>query len=471
MIPAGKPIWSQGLFMRPQHFQQQERYWEAFIDAHLSGRAGYGWGLRRLELDAAALGIGRFSVAEVSAILPDGTPLDAPGIAELPLPRSFSAEAQGKRVLLALPLRRTDATEVDGGVAAYPDRRWIRRSVSVRDTSSENGEYCDLQIGRLAPALVLEDEPAHSHVTLPIARIARASETGIVLDETFLPPAMDCRAHPGYLHHLDELRSILHRRAEALARQVDPNTATGLSDTLDFLLLQALNRHEAGLAHLLQLEHIAPERAYAATAELAGELATFLPERRPAAQPAYDHADPGPGWQTLMQGVTTALGRIQDRHGVELALQRQLNGSYVATIADRNLLEHARFIVIVRPRDLPESEAFDPHGAGARDAGRIEHRLKVGSVESLREIVSLQLPGLPCEVVSVVPRGLPYHPGGTYLEILRDSPLWEDVRGSAGIAIQLVGTTVPYDISLWAVSGSASEGSASVMPFAVGAAR
>ena len=44
MTQFGKPLWSQGMFMRPQHFQQQERYWEAFVNDHVAGQSGYGWG-------------------------------------------------------------------------------------------------------------------------------------------------------------------------------------------------------------------------------------------------------------------------------------------------------------------------------------------------------------------------------------------------------------------------------------------
>jgi type VI secretion system protein ImpJ len=31
MSDKNRVVWSEGLFLRPQHFQQQERYLEAFI--------------------------------------------------------------------------------------------------------------------------------------------------------------------------------------------------------------------------------------------------------------------------------------------------------------------------------------------------------------------------------------------------------------------------------------------------------
>ena len=446
MAEFGKPIWSQGMFMRPQHFQQQERYWEAFVNDHVSGQSGYAWGLRRLDVDRAALELGRFEVTRIEVTMPDGTPLSAPGIADLPPARAFGAEAQGKRVMLALPIRRSDAAEVSVAESPGAERRWRRCSVSLRDTSSEDDEYSEVQLGRFSPVLLLEDEPRDTYETVPIARIEIASDTEITLNENYLPPVMNCRSHPGYMRTLRDIRSLLHRRAENLAKQIDPNTAVGMSDMLDFLQLQMANRHETAFAHMVQLEYLPPERAYAATAELAGELSTFLPERRVKAPPVYDHADPGPGWRQLVRAVTKALGQISDRHGVELALERQTNGARVAAVHDHGLLDFGRFIVVVRsnaPREIT--------------AAQIERRLKVCSIESMREIVALQLSGIPCKVVPVVPRGLPYYPNATYLEIDRTVALWEEVRSSATLAIYIMaGAETTFDVQLWALRGTAA---------------
>ncbi|MGB3315752.1 MAG: type VI secretion system baseplate subunit TssK, partial [Albidovulum sp.] len=55
MTDVNKVVWSEGLFLRTQHFQQQDRYAEALMRAGL--RAGHlqGWGFSALEIDRAAL--------------------------------------------------------------------------------------------------------------------------------------------------------------------------------------------------------------------------------------------------------------------------------------------------------------------------------------------------------------------------------------------------------------------------------
>ena len=55
---TSRVVWREGMFLRPQHFQQQDRYAEALMRAGL--RAGHlqGWGFSALEIDPAALDSG-----------------------------------------------------------------------------------------------------------------------------------------------------------------------------------------------------------------------------------------------------------------------------------------------------------------------------------------------------------------------------------------------------------------------------
>lgn len=446
MTETGKPIWYQGMFMRPQHFQQLERYWETFINEQVSGQFGYGWGLRQLEIDESALALGKLHITKIALTLPEGTPLKAPGLADLPPPRDFDIEAVGKRVMLALPIRRTDASEVFSDESPLNERRWKRRSVSVRDTSREDEEYCDVEVGRLAPVLLLEGEAMDAYTIMPIARIASAADGEIALDEEYLPPVMNCRAHARYMRIFGDIRAILRHRANSLTQRINPTAGNDLSGMLDFLLLQMINRHEAGFAHITQLDHIQPERAFLATAELAGELTTFLPKRHAEPPPVYDHADPGPGWHTLVQTITSAFDQISDRQGVQFSLERQPNGSHVAAIHDRGLLDTARFILILRSNSPLEVVQ-----------GQITSRLKVGSVERLSEIVNLQLSGIPCRAIPVVPHGLPYYPDASYLELDRMAPVWQEVRDSASLAIYLAWSDAIYDLQLWALNSNGAQ--------------
>ena len=69
-----KIIWTEGMFLRPQHFQQQDRYVQQLVDGRCDGLRPYGWGFTELELDSALLLQGKLALAACRGVLPDGTP-------------------------------------------------------------------------------------------------------------------------------------------------------------------------------------------------------------------------------------------------------------------------------------------------------------------------------------------------------------------------------------------------------------
>ena len=50
-----KVIWSEGMFLQPQHFQQQDRYLEHLVEGRTRPLTRFAWGFTRLEIDLAAL--------------------------------------------------------------------------------------------------------------------------------------------------------------------------------------------------------------------------------------------------------------------------------------------------------------------------------------------------------------------------------------------------------------------------------
>ena len=77
-MDSRKVVWAEGMFLRPQHFQQQERYLEFFAHSRALASEGYFWGFHELEIDVEALALGKlvlnkavgsFLMARLSACL------------------------------------------------------------------------------------------------------------------------------------------------------------------------------------------------------------------------------------------------------------------------------------------------------------------------------------------------------------------------------------------------------------------
>ena len=102
-----KVVWSEGMFLQPQHLQQHDRYVERLIEARARPIAGWCWGFTSLALDEAALALGKLALASAQGVLPDGTPFDFPAARRRRRRRSTSPrDARDERVVLALALRR-----------------------------------------------------------------------------------------------------------------------------------------------------------------------------------------------------------------------------------------------------------------------------------------------------------------------------------------------------------------------------
>src|SRR3546814_1266068 len=52
-------LWSEGMFLRPQHFQQFERYLEGLLQQRAAALHGFFWGFSHLALDRDALAVGK----------------------------------------------------------------------------------------------------------------------------------------------------------------------------------------------------------------------------------------------------------------------------------------------------------------------------------------------------------------------------------------------------------------------------
>ena len=67
MSDRNKVIWSEGQFLLPQHFQQQERYFEHYVEARTRTLQTASWGFEDLEIELKAGQKGLSSVAIAAA--------------------------------------------------------------------------------------------------------------------------------------------------------------------------------------------------------------------------------------------------------------------------------------------------------------------------------------------------------------------------------------------------------------------
>jgi type VI secretion system protein ImpJ len=82
---------------------------------------------------------------------------------------------------------------------------------------------------------------------------------------------------------------------------------------------------------------------------------------------------------------------------------------------------------------------------------RFPAQLKIGPVEKIRDLVTLQLPGVPVAPLPVAPRQLPFNAGFAYFELDQKNELWEQLKTSGGLALHIAGDFPGLGMEFWAV--------------------
>src|ERR1700734_1503844 len=111
---TNRVVWQEGMFLRTQHFQQQDRWTEQLVRGRVQALRPHPWGLVEYALDRDLLGTGRFALASAAGVFEDGTPFALPGEADHPPPLDVPDNARNVLIFLGLPIRQDGAVEVGG---------------------------------------------------------------------------------------------------------------------------------------------------------------------------------------------------------------------------------------------------------------------------------------------------------------------------------------------------------------------
>src|SRR5690242_3278627 len=143
MTWTNRIIWQEGMFLRAQHFQQQDRHFHHLLRSRTAALRPHPWGLTELTVDPGLLAAGRFAVTSAAGVFQDGTPFAIPHDADHPPPLELSTGVRNALVLLALPVLQAGAVEV--ALDATAIRRYATRGFDAYDTQSGSPQPAELQ--------------------------------------------------------------------------------------------------------------------------------------------------------------------------------------------------------------------------------------------------------------------------------------------------------------------------------------
>ncbi len=106
---TNRVIWQEGMFLRAQHFQQQDRWLEALVRGRTGMLRPYPWGITEFAIDRDLLAAGRFALSSGAGVFEDGTLFVIPGETDHPPPLEPPQTARNVLVYLATPIRQPGA--------------------------------------------------------------------------------------------------------------------------------------------------------------------------------------------------------------------------------------------------------------------------------------------------------------------------------------------------------------------------
>ena len=437
-----KVVWSEGMFLNPQHFQQQERYIEQFVHGKCDAMGAYAWGIRELEYDKDLLKLGKLSISRASGIFPDGTPFSFPDHDQLPDVFEVPTNTSQQIVYLAIPVKRPGALEILPSVETQGVARYYASKQQIRDVSLEGGESLQIDVGDPRLRLLLASDDLSGYATIAILNINETREDrNVLLDEHFIATCLECSTSNKLTGFLTELVGLLHHRGEAIAGRLADIQRGGTAEIADYMMLQMINRLEPLAVHLSQLKSLHPLTLYTEIVQMVGEFSTFVTEtKRPPAFSAYLHGNLQQTFQPVMTVLRQCLTMVYEQTAVSLPLVEKGYGVRVAQVADRSQLTSGIFVLAVRAQ-MPENALRSQFPA----------TVKVGPAERIQQLVNASMQGIPLKVMATAPRQIPYHAGYCYFELERNNEFWKELTRSGTFAFHL-GTNFPeLEMEFWAI--------------------
>jgi type VI secretion system protein ImpJ len=426
--------WSEGMFLRPHHFQSADRHWNELFGLHQIIDQPYGYGVFDVKISEESLANGVVELGSLKARFRDGSILwldsQQPSIPmKSRLEKGFSS-SNAVTLLLAVP-QRTDGRPNTADLQGNPLTRFvgIRREV---DDETSGGNRREVELKRMRHSYLLSNEDTSGYDFLPIARLTREA-TGdhrIRVDKEFFPPSLTVQSWDGLSTLLKDLRQFLNNRLDffgGLVRDTGASLSTQVQGDLEkMLLLHAMNEAFAELSSLA-FSMVHPLVAYHALCRIVGRCSIFGPEKVVQPPPVYNHDD----LHRIFRWADVEIRRLINSIREDEYVQRYFTG---AGKGMRVTLDPEWF--------SPEWEwyfgAF-PVGVSAEQGLKLLGgvNMVLGAADRVENYLVRRQPGLKLSIARQLPRAIANRANWLFFQIRLEGEAWDAVRLEQTLAMRV----------------------------------
>ncbi len=446
--------WSEGMFLRPHHFQAADRYWNEWLETSNRWDHPYNYGLQSIELSKEAIANYQIELKHCHGRLRDGTlvtisPGEEPdrvdlggGIEEVAglvnLAEAFLKDPT-VRVYLGVPKLKLGRANVSAQQHGSQSR-YVETKRNVPD-EVEGGNDQQVNLRELNTKILLSTEDLSGYETIPIAQIKRAGDKEATpqLDEDYIPPVLAVEAwSPLATDYVRAIYDIIGQKVRVLSEQVMSRGITPTSqepgDMDRMIMLMMLNEAYATLRCLAFSRGLHPFAAYAELCRIVGKLSIFAEERRCPEIPTYDHDDLARIFKWAKQQISLLIHRIQDYayeredfYGVENKMQVRLKEKWLGP--------NWEWYVGVNYGNSTKEECRRLLSPGQLD-------WKMGSAEQVESIFANRAEGVVLRIQDTPPRALPVRGPWVFYQVARVGQPWKSVETSKTLAMRFSTTLI-----------------------------
>lgn len=448
-----KVLWTEGLFLGQQHFQQWERIIEERERLHRVSYHPLHWGLQAIVIDERSLKVGLLKLTTFQGIFPNGQSinLNAAGVSELFLSLS-DVDTASKFVYVCLPRGQSVEGLNAYGSAEPAYARWIAHYSIIQDELDSSRER-EVLFGNLNLQLMLVSDLQDVNVELkkydyiPVAKLIYKMDNEWALDPNYIPPVVHLHASKVLLNTLEYLEAISVVKIKMLQQKrnelIDGLAPLSIVSTQILLLLQILHQAMAQLQYLLMHSWVHPLNAYEYLVETISKLSALTKKTDVQKIVVYDHRDLKSVFRTLELSFKILIHEVVPERLAMIDFVKIGDFKYCSDNIPEHILEKHSFFLIVLNVD------------GEIDwINRFLREVKISSVPHLDVIIASALPGLSLSYVPRPPHQLPIKSGYQYFQLgclgLK-SEHWEKIVKTRSMGIFLSGFFVNVEIKLMAI--------------------
>ena len=458
MNSSEKPIlWHQGLFLQPQHFQQNDKFLKSLITPHNKYHTPFFWGCNKISVQDSSLTQRIIEIDNCELIFQDGTWVQYPGNAYIQS-RSFediSFDIEGDKPLTVyIGIKKWDDYEKNVSSIEETDSLDAvgTRCVSYVEPESikdvhEGGDTANIRKMSYIVKIFwdIEIDKFNDYLFMPILQL-ELDEEKINISKKFVAPCFLLSGSDVLMQILKDLRENMISRCRVFESY---KLSQGFQSS-DFdahfiphlLVLNSLNRSLPVLNHIIENSDFHPQEVYKNLRQIVGELSTFSNRINALGQlsdgtsllPEYNHEQLFHCFNEIQLLIGELLKGISVAGESVFSMTRE--GDYFrARIPAEEFRDSYMYFLVLKSSDESEKIINDLHNL-----------VKIGTKDNIGSMISRALPGVPVRHRLVPPPGMPKRAGLHYFRIDSKHHLFEEIKRAGDIT--LFWNNAPEDASI-----------------------